>query len=78
MTVQTLWEYRVVGVGSFWGTRAKQVEAALNELGQDGWEVIGIELAHNGGKLMVIAKRQLSPGERRRRREQPGRRPGER
>lgn len=71
MTAQTLWEYRVVAVGGFWGARAGQVEAALNELGQAGWEVVGTELPHNGGKLIVIAKRPLSPADQRQRRERP-------
>lgn len=67
MTAQILWEYRVIAVGSRWGTKAEVIEARLNELGQQGWEVIATELPHNTGKLVVIAKRPLSPSERRRR-----------
>ena len=44
------WEYRSMSLGSYW-TRPKDedVEAALNELGEDGWEVISL-LAQYGSK----------------------------
>ena len=71
MAAQTQWEYRVVGIGSMWGAKGQQIEARLNELGQEGWEVVQAVLPHNGGKLLVIAKRPLSQAERRRRRELP-------
>ena len=71
MAAQTLWEYRVVSVGSLWGAKAEQIEAKLNELGLEGWEVVVAGLPQAGGNLLVIAKRALSQGERRRRREIP-------
>ena len=71
MTTKTLWEYRVISVGGVWGAKGAQIEASLNELGLEGWEVIAVELPHNGGKLLVIAKRTLGPAERRKRREWP-------
>ena len=71
MAAQTLWEYRVVSVGSLWGAKAEQIEAKINELGLEGWEVVVAGLPQAGGNLLVIAKRALSQGERRRRREIP-------
>ena len=71
MTSQTMWEYRVVAVGGVFGAKGAQIEAKLNELGREGWEVIAVELPHNGGKLLAVAKRPLSPAERRKRREWP-------
>ena len=71
MTNQTQWEYRVIAVGSVFGAKGEQIEARLNELGREGWEVIAVELPHNGGKLLAVAKRPLSPAERRKRREWP-------
>jgi hypothetical protein len=53
------------------GAKGEQIEAGLNELGLEGWEMLDVDLPHNGGKLLVIAKQPLSPGERRRRRESP-------
>ena len=71
MASQTLWEYRVIAVGSVFGAKGEQIEAKLNELGLEGWEFIAVELPHNGGKLLAVAKRPLSPAERRKRREWP-------
>ena len=71
MADKTLWEYRVVGIGSVWGAKGEQIEARLNELGLEGWEVVTAMLPHNGGKLVAIAKRPLSPAERRKRRDLP-------
>jgi hypothetical protein len=71
MATKMVWEYRVVSIGSMWGAKGEQIEAGLNELGLEAWEVLEVELPHNGDKLLVIAKRPLSPGQRRRRRESP-------
>ena len=71
MTSQTLWEYRVVAVGGVFGAKGAQIEAKLNKLGLEGREVIAVELPHNGGKLLAVAKRPLSPAERRKRRDCP-------
>ena len=75
---QTLWEYRVISIGVRWEAKADKIEASLNELGQQGWEVFATELLHNGGKLLLLAKRPLRPSERRRRREWPGATPADR
>ena len=44
MAEQTIqWEYRVLTVGSaLKGAKDEQIEAALNELGMDGWEAVNV------------------------------------
>ena len=71
MANAALWEYRVIGFGGLLGAKGEQIEAGLNELGLQGWEVIAVTLSHNGGKLLAFAKRPLSAAERRKRREWP-------
>jgi hypothetical protein len=72
MEKRMLWEYKVIAVGSLLrGAKGEQIEARLNELGLEGWEVIAVELPHNGGKLIAIAKRPLNSAERRQRRDWP-------
>ena len=60
MPEQTGWEYRVLSVGSFFGTKDEVVEAALNELGEEGWELVSAFTPENSGKVMLIAKRPLT------------------
>jgi hypothetical protein len=68
MAEQTLWEYRVVSVGSWLGTKPEAVEEALNALGQEGWEVVSVASEPAGGsKLFVVAKRPQAQADRRRR-----------
>lgn len=68
MSDQNLWEYRVVTVGSFWqGPKEEELEARLNELGLDSWEVISIHAPANTNKLTIVAKRPLTAAARRRR-----------
>ena len=68
MADKAQWEYRVLTVGSFWGTDNKLLETRLNELGQDGWEVISA-LPHgpSTAAVTIVAKRPLSAVVRRRR-----------
>ncbi len=67
MPEQTGWEYRVLSVGSFFGTKDEVVEAALNELGEEGWELVSAFPPENSGKVMLIAKRPLTRAVRRQR-----------
>jgi hypothetical protein len=67
MTVPTRWEYRVVTVGSIWGTGDQVIEATLNELGQDGWEAINTFSTASSAKVTVVLKRPLTLSARRRR-----------
>ncbi len=71
MAEQTLWEYRVLTIGHIWGTKDEDIQAALNEWGEDGWEAINVYTPQGSGKVTMVAKRPLS-GETRRRRSMPG------
>jgi hypothetical protein len=72
VAAQTFWEYRVISIGGMWGAKGEQIEANLNALGLEGWEVIAVHVPQNGGKLMAVAKRPVvGPAERRKRRERP-------
>jgi hypothetical protein len=72
MAETTQWEYRAVSLGTFWSTpKDEDFESALNELGEEGWEVISIYTHHSTNKTYVVAKRPLT-SETRRRRSWPG------
>ncbi len=61
------WEYRVKTFGTFFsGTKDEELEAALNEWGMDGWEVVSSRGVENTSKVVVLAKRPLSASARRR------------
>jgi hypothetical protein len=67
MAEHTQWEYRVQTFGTFFsGTKDEELEAALNEWGIDGWEVISARGIENTSKVVVIAKRIPSAAVRRR------------
>lgn len=61
------WEYRVLTIGAMFGTKDEQIEATLNEWGEEGWEVISVYTPSGSGKVTLVAKRPLSEAERRRR-----------
>ena len=63
----TQWEYHVVSLGGWRGFKPEAFEAALNALGQEGWEVIGVAQEPGGVRLVAVAKRPLTQAERRRR-----------
>jgi hypothetical protein len=65
-TTDTQWEHKVTTVGTWRGTNDEQLEAALNELGQAGWEVITVSPNYTSGKVLVVARRAFN-----RRRRQP-------
>lgn len=61
------WEYRVQTMGSFWGgVKDGELEALLNEWGEEGWEVFAVHDTP-GAKVMIVAKRPLTLATRRRR-----------
>ncbi len=69
MTETIQWEYRIETIGSaLRGAKDEEIEAALNELGEAGWDVIS---AHppttNSSKVRVVAKRPLTTATRRQR-----------
>ena len=61
------WEYRVQTFGTFFtGTKDEELEAALNDWGIDGWEVLSLRGVENTSKVVVVAKRPLTSAVRRR------------
>ena len=62
------WEYRVLSTGGFLsGPKDSRLEDLLNELGLEGWEVVGLTQRENTGKMTVVAKRPLTVSVRRQR-----------
>jgi membrane protein implicated in regulation of membrane protease activity len=62
------WEYRVETLGSFWSApKDEDLEAALDEWGEEGWQVISLYKSSSGEKVTVVAMRQLTLATRRRR-----------
>ncbi len=60
------WEYTVFSLGNIWrGPKEDELEATLNELGLEGWEVVGTYVIND--KVTLIAKRPLTAFERRQR-----------
>jgi hypothetical protein len=60
------WEYRVQTVGSFFrGVKDDELQALLDEWGQEGWEVVGFRTIENTNQATVIAKRPLDRTSRR-------------
>jgi hypothetical protein len=65
MAEQTLWEYQVLTIGSAFGTKDEQIEATLNEWGQEGWEAINVYTPSGHSKVTIVAKRPLTASARR-------------
>lgn len=61
------WEYRVQSVGKFWGTKDDEIEALLNEWGEQGWEAFAVCCSPRTGNVTIVAKRPLTLAARRRR-----------
>ncbi len=62
------WEYRVISYGgALRGPKDEELEAELNALGADGWEVVSAIPRENTNKVTVVARRPLTTGARRRR-----------
>ena len=59
------WEYRVQTIGSIFGTKDENIEAILNEWGEDGWEAINVYTPEGSGKVTMVAKRPLTQTTRR-------------
>jgi hypothetical protein len=61
------WEYRVKTIGNtIWGTKDEEIEATLNEWGEEGWETINVYTPEGSGKVTIVAKRPLTAATRRR------------
>ncbi len=61
------WEYRVLTIGSVFGTRDEHIEATLDAWGQEGWEAVSVYTPYGSGKVTLVAKRPLTSAARRRR-----------
>ena len=61
------WEYRVLTIGSMFGTKDEDIEATLNDWGAEGWEAIHVYTPSGSGKVTIVAKRPMTAEERRRR-----------
>jgi hypothetical protein len=59
------WEYRVLTIGSVFGTKDENIEATLNEWGEEGWDVTHVYTPEGSGKVTIVAKRALTPSARR-------------
>lgn len=59
------WEYKVLSGGSIWSApKDENLEAILNQLGAENWEVLAV-YEPPGGKLRIVAKRPLTTRSRR-------------
>ena len=54
------WEYRVLTIGSVFGTKDEHMEETLNQWGQEGWEAINVYTPYGSGKITIVAKRPLT------------------
>jgi hypothetical protein len=64
------WEYRAASLGSFWTEpKDEEIEAVLNQMGEEGWEVLSVFTRYGTNKVRVVARRPLSPDDARRRRQ---------
>ena len=59
------WEYRVQTIGSMFGTKDEDIQATLNEWGEDGWEATQVYTPEGSGKVTMVAKRPLTASARR-------------
>jgi hypothetical protein len=60
------WEYRVKTFGTlFKGVKDDDLEAELNQWGEEGWEVVAYRMIENTNRGQVIAKRPLTRESRR-------------
>ncbi len=67
----TKWEYCIEIYGTVWKSpKPENVQAFLNEMGAQGWEIINLHHPENSNKVWVTAKRPLTETEDRRRRRQ--------
>jgi hypothetical protein len=72
MVETTQWEYRAASAGTFWNRpKEEELEALLNALGEEGWEVVSVFSQYGSNQVRVVAKRPLA-SESRRRRSWPG------
>jgi hypothetical protein len=55
------WEYRVQTIGGTFGTRDEDIEALLNEWGEQGWEATQVyTFSSRAAKVTIVARRPLT------------------
>jgi hypothetical protein len=60
------WEYRYERRGSaLRDAKDEEIQVLLDEMGEEGWEVVG--MAYDGNKILLLAKRPLTLRTRRQR-----------
>jgi hypothetical protein len=59
------WEYRVQTIGSIFGTKDEDIQATLNDWGEEGWEATNVYTPYGSGKITIVAKRPLADRVRR-------------
>jgi hypothetical protein len=60
------WEYRVITSGTNWAvSKDEELEAVLNQLGEECWEVVAMYPVPGGMKVRVVAKKPLTARTRR-------------
>ena len=65
----TQWEYRILTFGSTLSRiKDEDMEAQLNEWGEEGWEVVTATNLEGSNKVRVVAKRALTTTAQRKRR----------
>ncbi|MBI3153448.1 MAG: hypothetical protein HYZ21_15050 [Chloroflexi bacterium] len=47
-------------IGSIFGTKDENIEAILNQWGEEGWEVTHVYTPEGSGKVTIVAKRPLT------------------
>lgn len=64
MAAEPAWEYRVQTLGTaLRSARDEEIEALLNQWGEEGWELVGVTA--ESGKVRLLARRPLSRATRR-------------
>lgn len=59
------WEYRIQTIGSLFGTKDENIEATLNEWGEEGWQAFAVYTPEGSGKVTIVAWRPLTERTRR-------------
>jgi len=62
------WEYQVLTMGgALSGPKDEDLEALLDEWGEEGWEVIFVTPIENSNKVRIVGKRLLANASHRQR-----------
>ena len=62
------WEHHIEELGTFFRSpKREEIITYLNQVGEDGWEVVSLYQLQNSNKVWITMKRQMTPEIRRRR-----------